>query len=323
MRKALIGAIAASLAALAVPATASAEELSVTHNGLAGPLKGTFLQSDASNAPAVLIIPGSGPTDRDGNSPLGINAASYRLLAEGLAEAGISNLRVDKRGMFGSSAAIDNPNNVTFDGYIADTLAWAKTLAKHADQDCVWLLGHSEGGVVALATVATSTDRICGVILAASPGRPVGDLLREQLRANPANAPLLGQAEAAISALEAGEDYGATNLHPALIPLFGAQIQGFLKSFMAYDPAELAAGYSGPLLILQPDEDIQVAMADGEALHEAQPQSKLAILEGVNHVLKSVPAGDRAANLQTYANPDLPLADGVIQTIASFIEPEG
>ncbi|NVE93546.1 alpha/beta hydrolase [Altererythrobacter lutimaris] len=323
MRKTLMGVAMACLTALAMPAPASAEELSVTHEGLSGALKGTFLQSDVSNAPAVLIIPGSGPTDRDGNSPLGINAASYRLLAEGLGEAGISSLRVDKRGMFGSSAAIDNPNNVTFDAYIADTLAWAETLAERTDQDCAWLLGHSEGGVVALATVASSTDGICGVILAASPGRPVGDLLREQLRANPANAPLLGQAEAAISALEAGEDYDATNLHPALVPLFGAQTQGFLKSFMAYDPAALAAEYSGPLLILQPDEDIQVAMADGAAMHTAQPQSKLVVLEGVNHVLKSVPAGDRAANLQTYANPDLPLADMVVQTIARFIEAEG
>lgn len=317
-------AFALGLSALAVQVMAEhglhSQDLEVAHAGIQGPLKGTLLKADDEGAPAVLILPGSGPTDRDGNNPMGVNAATYRLLAEALAAEGVSSLRIDKRGMFGSSAAIADANDVTIEAYVDDTAAWVEELAQQTADDCVWLLGHSEGGVIALASVASEMGQVCGVVLAASPGRPMGDLLREQLRANPANEPLLEQAEAAIDALEAGESVDPTGLHPALQPLFNAQVQGFLKSLMALDPAALAAGYNGPLLIVQPSEDLQVSMSDAEALHAANSASKLVVLDGVNHVLKAVPAGDRMANLQSYANPDLPLADGVSEAIATFVK---
>ena len=57
----------------------------------------------------MLILPGSGPTDRDGNNPMGITAAPYRMLAEALATKGVSSVRIDKRGLFGSKAAIPDP----------------------------------------------------------------------------------------------------------------------------------------------------------------------------------------------------------------------
>ena len=68
----------------------------------AGDLHGTLL-SRGKKAPVVLIVPGSGPTDRDGNNPLGVQAQPYKLLAEALFEDGIATVRIDKRGMFGSA----------------------------------------------------------------------------------------------------------------------------------------------------------------------------------------------------------------------------
>ena len=84
------------------------EEL--TAPGPMGLLKGTLtLPSEhgplPNKTPVFLIVPGSGPTDRDGNSPLGIAAAPYRLLAEALAKRGYPSVRIDKRGMFGSEGA--------------------------------------------------------------------------------------------------------------------------------------------------------------------------------------------------------------------------
>ncbi len=92
--------------------------------GPKGPLAGTLLTA-GKDAPVVVVIPGSGPTDRDGNSPLGITAAPYRLLAEALAARGVSTLRIDKRGLFGSKAAAD-PNDVTIAAYAADRAAGQK-----------------------------------------------------------------------------------------------------------------------------------------------------------------------------------------------------
>ncbi|TYR35691.1 alpha/beta fold hydrolase [Mesorhizobium microcysteis] len=291
--------------------------------GPSGDLKGSLVRAEDPTAPVVLIIPGSGPTDRDGNSPLGVTAGSYRLLAEGLLAEGISTVRVDKRGMFGSADAVPDANAVTINDYVDDTRAWVQVIRETTGADCVWLLGHSEGGLVALAA-AQEEDAVCGLILVASPGRPLGDVLREQLHANPANAPLLPKADAAIDALAAGNRVDETDLPAPLVPLFAPTIQGFLISVFSLDPARLAERVSKPVLIVQGDADLQVSMSDAEALEAAAPSADLVRLPDTNHALKAVPPNDPAANVATYSDPNLPLAPGVVEAIAQFIKvPEG
>ena len=278
---------------------------------------GTLLGAPGKAAP-VLIIPGSGPTDRDGNSPLGIKAASYRLLAEGLAAKGVPTVRIDKRGMFGSAAAAADANAVTVADYTADVRSWVKAVRERTGARCVWLLGHSEGGLVALVA-GQEAEGVCGVILVSAPGRRLSDVLREQLRANPANAPILDQALSAIDALEKGKRVDASALHPALMPLFGPPVQGFLISLFSYDPAKLARTVTTPMLIVQGQRDLQVTEADARRVAAANPKATLVLLPDVNHVLKTVPTEDRAANLAAYAHPSLPIAQGVVDAIADFV----
>jgi len=182
--------------------------------GPQGPLAGTLLTPGKPNAPVVLIIPGSGPTNRDGNNPMGLKGATYKLVAEGLAARGIASVRIDKRGMFGSRAAIADPNAVTIGDYAADIHAWAAAIRKQTGARCVWVLGHSEGGLVALAA-GQQPEGICGLLLVSAAGRPLGTVIRAQLRANPANAPVLAQAEAALDSLEAGKHVDTTGMHQA------------------------------------------------------------------------------------------------------------
>ena len=143
----------ASLLFVLMMSAASAEpvESQLRTQGPEGPLAGTLLVPKEHDGPVVVIVPGSGPTDRDGNNPYGVQAATYRLLAEGLVEHGIASLRFDKRGMFASSAAIADANAVSIAGYAYDVRTWAATLRQQVDRDCIWLLDHSEGGLVALA----------------------------------------------------------------------------------------------------------------------------------------------------------------------------
>jgi uncharacterized protein len=286
--------------------------------GPAGPLKGTMLSPASGGVPMILIIPGSGPTDRDGNNPLGVRASTYRLLADGLAARGIGTVRIDKRGMFASSAAVADANAVTIDDYVADVGSWTAVIRKQTGTPCVWVLGHSEGGLVALAAAQKVTD-ICGLVLIAAAGQPLGQLLREQLRANPANAPILNQAMAAIDALEAGKRVDVTSLHPGLMPLFAPQLQGFLISVFSYDPVKLIATVSKPVLIMQGKRDIQVSAADAERLKQAALKAKLVLLPDTNHVLKTVSSDDRRANAATYGDPTLPLAPGVVDAVVDFI----
>ncbi len=303
-----------ALMALALSAAAPAE---VTIPGPNGPLAGTLV-NPGSSAPVVVVIPGSGPTDRDGNSPLGVTAGTYRLLAEALAEKGVATLRIDKRGMFGSKAAVPDANAVTIAAYADDARRWAAEAAKRTGRSCAWILGHSEGALVALQA-AQQPKGLCGVILVSGGGRPIGTVMREQLRANPANAPILDAALAAIDSLEAGKLADVASL-PALIqPLFNAQVQPYLIDLFAHDPAKLAAATSIPMLIVQGDRDVQVLVGDAEMLAKAQPRATLAVVPGANHVLKTVASDDRTANLATYADPSLPVAQGVVDAIAGFV----
>lgn len=305
--------IAATMAAPPSPAT----QTFVQAPGPLAPLRGTMLLP-APGAPMMLIIPGSGPTDRNGNNPLGVRGSTYRLLAEGLAQRGIGTVRIDKRGMFGSRAAVADGNAVTIDDYVTDTESWIASVRKQTGVPCVWLLGHSEGGLVALAAAQKASD-ICGLVLISAAGRPLGEVLRDQLKANPANAPILDQAMAAISALEAGKRVDASQMNPVLLPLFAPRVQGFLISVFSYDPAKLISTLKKPVLIMQGERDIQVSVADAERLKQAAPAAKLVLLADTNHVLKTVTTDDRQANIATYANPNLPLAPGVVDGVADFV----
>jgi len=307
--------ILAAAVASAHPGTADAER-KVEIAGPQGSLEGTF-RSGGAGAPVIVIVPGSGPTDRDGNNPLGVKAAPYRLLAEKLSGMGVSTLRIDKRGMFGSKAAIADPANVTFAEYAADARAWAAKARELSGAKCAWVGGHSEGALVALVA-GQQSEGLCGVISISGSGRPIGVVLREQLRANPANAALLAQAETAISTLEQGGTVDASKLPAPLLPLFHPTVQPFIRDWMTYDPAKLAAALKLPLLIVQGGRDVQVGIADAEALHAAQPTSELQVVAEANHVLKAVPDGDRAANIASYGDEALPLAPAIAEAIAGF-----
>ena len=130
------------------------------------PLHGTLLTPADTQAAAVLI-PGSGPTDRNGNQLPAVQAATLRLLAEALAEDGIATVRIDKRGVGASAMAAYSEDRLRFDHMAEDARSWAADLATRTGQQCVWLMGHSEGGLVA-QVAAADNPQVCGVILLAS-----------------------------------------------------------------------------------------------------------------------------------------------------------
>jgi uncharacterized protein len=317
MRTARCLLIFAAMCAAASSLAAVPVETLLEAPGPAGPLKGTMLAPPGGKGPAVLIIPGSGPTDRNGNSPVGISAAPYRLLAEALAARGVTTVRIDKRGLAGSAGATADGDAVTIPDYVSDVHAWISVIRQRTGASCVWLLGHSEGGLIALA--AAQQADVCGLILVSAAGRPIGEVLREQLKANPANAPILPPALSAIDALEAGKHVDTSSMPAPLMPLFRPQVQGYLISLFSYDPVQLLKGYAKPVLIVQGLRDIQVREADARLLQQADAKAKLALLPDVNHVLKSVSSDDIKANIATYSDATLPLAPGVAEAIGDFL----
>lgn len=296
----------------------AATESTVEAPGPQGPLAGTFLDVGA-HKPVVLLISGSGATDRNGDTVTALKPGTLRLLAEGLAARGVSSVRIDKRGMFGSAHAIPDANQITIHDYVTDVQNWITVIQRRTGAPCIWIAGHSEGATVALAS-ASSVRPLCGLILISSPGRPFGELLRSQLHAAPGVQTLLPQVDRAIDAFETGKTVDPQTLHPGLRHIFHPSVQSYLIDIMRYDPAKLAAAYQGPILLVQGGRDIQVSLEeDFGRLKAAAPKADVLFLPEASHVMKDVPGTERADALRAYTDSAIPLDAKFVPRVAEFV----
>jgi len=266
-----------------------------------------------AKCPVVLIIAGSGPTDRDGNNP-GIPGANncYRLVAQGLAEKGIASLRYDKRGIAASKAALKSEADIRFEDYINDATGWVNLLRQDARFGKIIVLGHSEGSLIGM--VATNQAHADGFISIAGAGRPAAVLLREQLTKS--SPQVLPEVESILKSLESGQT--VAKVSPDLMQLFHPSVQPYLISWFKYNPAVEIAKLKCPVLIIQGSTDLQVSLQDATLLHQAKPDAQFKVITGMNHVMKTAPA-DRAANIAAYSDPSLPLAPGLMEGIIAFM----
>ena len=145
------------------------------------PIYGTLLVPDGAGPhPTLILLPGSGPVDRNGNLPGMVND-SLRLLAEGLAESGVATLRADKRGIGASHAAAPDERALRLDTYVDDTVLWMRALADDLAIARVGLLGHSEGALI--ATLAAQRAPVDRLVLVAARARRAEPLRRGRLAA--------------------------------------------------------------------------------------------------------------------------------------------
>ena len=304
---------AAASAPLAPPTPASADTVRVTVP--VGTLVGTMqLPAGRAPFPVVLLISGSGPTDRDGNSPmLGGKNESLRQLAESLATRGIGSVRYDKRGIGASRVNLAGGEaSLTIDDFVGDAVAWGRQLRADPRFGRLVLVGHSEGALIALmAAPQLGAD---GVVTIAGPGRRLQDVLREQLEAR-LPAAMKPDAFRVLDSLVAGRR--VDTVPPPLFVIFRPSVQPFLMSMFRQDPQALARTYAGPLLVVQGTTDLQVSAADADRLAAARPDVRLLRVEGMNHVLKAV-SGDVQAQLPSYRTPT-PIMPEVVEGIAAFV----
>ncbi|AOS41791.1 MULTISPECIES: alpha/beta hydrolase [Pseudomonas] len=280
-----------------------------------GELFGSLLlpKSDTP-VPVVLIISGSGPTDRDGNNPDGGRNDSLKRLAWVLAKHNIASVRYDKRGVAASLAATPDERNLSVEAYVADAVAWSHKLAADPRLGPLILLGHSEGALI--ASLAAPQANAAAVISLSGSARPIDQVLRQQL-SNRLPPPLMLRSNELLDSLKAGrlDD----NVPAQLQVIFRPSVQPYLISLFRQDPAQAFAALKMPALIIQGSSDIQVSVDDARQLKAAKPDAELALIEGMNHVMRIVP-NDVKRQLASYKDPNLPLAAELGSRILRFID---
>jgi uncharacterized protein len=280
-------------------------------------LAGTLLKPNGiEKPPVVLLIAGSGPTDRNGNQN-GAGPGSLRQIAQQLAERGIASLRYDKRAIGRSDIQSAREEDVDLASFVDDATALMTWLEQRADLGPRFVAGHSEGGLIAMRLAARRP--LAGLILLATPGRRIGDVMRDQLNAAGLPPPLHDEAFSIIAALENGRS--VPTVSAPLLSLLRPGVQPLLRSELTMDPARELSALSLPILIVSGGHDLQVGQQDTEALVRARPNAKRFDAADMNHVLKITPAG-RDEQKTAYADGRLPLAPGLIDAIAGFMMPE-
>lgn len=318
MKRSRFVASAAGAAVLtAVPAIAFASA-DMTLRTPTGTLAGTLELPATANGtpPVVLLIAGSGPTDRDGNSPLlpGKNDA-LKLLALGLAQRGVASLRYDKR-TTGASVKAPAESDLRFDTYVDDAVAWLRELRSHKRFSRVAIAGHSEGSLTGM--IAAQREPVDGFASLEGAGHAAPLVLRDQLVNAPAS--IRDAGDAIIAQLAAGNT--VADVPANLQMLFRASVQPYLISWFRYDPQHELAALKMPVTIVQGTADVQTAPSEGAALHAAAPAARYVIVEGMNHMLKHAPdVSSSAALLAGYTDPSLPVVPAVIDAVAALAAP--
>ena len=276
-----------------------------------GNIEGTLLLPSKENIPLVLIIAGSGPTDRDGNSG-SLKNNSLKMLAQGLYNNNIASFRFDKRGIAKSAKVMIAEEDLRLEHYIRDVQQWYLLLKNNSRFSSVIILGHSEGSLIGMiASQNVFPDKFISL---AGPGFSMQATLRRQLADQPPY--VLSMSLPIIEELEKGKT--VDSVPPLINSLFRPSVQPYLISSFKYDPAIEISKVKSPILIVQGTTDIQIQVEDAKKLATANSNSELVIIEGMNHILKEADA-NRFLNMRTYGDPSLKLKQGLIESITSFI----
>lgn len=261
----------------------------------------------------AIIIAGSGPTDRNGNNPVVGDNNCLKMIAYSLGEQGIASLCYDKRGVGESQSLVEKEEDLVFDDYIEDLNLWIDKLSKDNRFKNIVIIGHSEGALI--GAIATLQRNVKGYISISGSGENASYALERQLKAK--SEVIYEYCRPILENLKIGKL--TNNPSSELQSIFRTSVQPYLISWFKYDPCKVICRIEVPILIIQADNDLQVTVEDAKKLKDVSPQSKLVIIENMNHILKNVKK-DTKCNLKSYCDPKLPLDRELVEEIVCFIK---
>jgi pimeloyl-ACP methyl ester carboxylesterase len=250
-------------------------------------LSGTLtMPAHAHNAvPLVIIIAGSGPTDRNCNGQ-GFKTNAYQKMASQFALNGFNNMILDAKAIISKFETDARFSKLT-------------------------ICGHSEGSLVGMMSVNEKHQYIS----LAGVGESANEVLKKQLKGK--LGPMEPAAFSKLDSLKAGRDIVCDM--PALNSIFRPSVLPYLKSWFKIDPSQEIKKLKGPVLIINGTKDLQVAEENALTLSKACTQAKLLIVPNMNHCLTEIASDKQEDNLASYNVPELPLSKKMMDEIILFI----
>jgi len=276
-------------------------------------IKGTLFSPEkvTKKTKLVILIAGSGPTNRSGNSTVAGANNSLKFLAEGLAQNGIAVFSYDKRIFAQMISKTLDEKSLSFEDFIndaKDVITYFQTQKKYSK---IIIAGHSEGALIGMVAGLNTTN---GYISLDGAGRGIDEVLSEQIAKQAPS--LKDTVDKGLATLKEGKTF--ENKNPMLASLFRESVQPYMISWIKYDPRVEIKKLSIPILLINGTKDIQVPTTDAELLHAANPKSELKLIENMNHIFKEIKVEEE--NLKSYSNPNLPVMPELIYTMVTFVK---
>jgi alpha/beta superfamily hydrolase len=275
-------------------------------------IKGTLfsIENTSSKPNLVILIAGSGPTNKNGNQ-LGMQNNSLKYLAEAFAKDGNVAFSFDKRIIKQMKEGKLDEKSLRFDDFITDVKDIITYFKNQKKYNKIIIAGHSEGSLIGMIA---SKDNADAYISIAGAGRTIDLIIIDQIEKQ---APFLkAETEENFKTLKEGKPFELKN--QMLASIFRESVQPYMISWMKYNPQEEIKKLKIPILIINGTKDIQVSESEAKLLHKANPKSELKIIAKMNHIFKEINADEE--NIKSYSNPDLPIINELSQIINSFIK---
>jgi pimeloyl-ACP methyl ester carboxylesterase len=290
----------------------SISESPIALKTLSSTISGTlaFPKDKTGKMPVVIIVPGYGQVDRDGNGPK-MNTNTYKLLAIALAKNGIASVRYDKR-MLGQSVTSAKENDMRFDDYFDDVFSLEGMLSDDKRFSKIIVLGHGQGSLAGM--IAAVDERVNAFISVEGTSVRADAVMTEMI--NKTYPKYIAEGfKSVLDTIRRGRiDY---KVDPALYPVARPTLQPYIVSWWRFDPQAEIKKLKKPMLIINGSTDLDVDVTNAEKLKKGK-LPVVAIINGMNYILKEAPL-DKDKNLATYTKPDLPIKPELVTTLVDFI----
>jgi alpha/beta superfamily hydrolase len=289
---------------------ASFNKKEITINSI---LKGTLYSPLKENKKTnlIILIAGSGSTDRDGNQK-GMTNNSLKYLSEELSKNDQAVFSYDKRIIAQMATGTVNEATLSFDDFINDTKEIIHFFKNQKKYNKIIVAGHSEGSLIGMIAANENTDAFISL---AGAGRTIDAVIVEQIEKQ---APFLKEeVQKDLEILKSGQTFELKN--KMLASLFRESVQPYMISWIKYNPQNEIKKLQIPVLLINGTKDLQVTVSEAELLKKAKPEAKLVIIENMNHIFKEI-KGDDAENMKSYSDPNLPVTEKLVTAINLFIK---